>query len=406
MPRMSSKNRKKTDGTVTAYKTKSGKRYRWQAFVPENPFNPNGPKKRAGVGGFLTHKEADADMQAALVNVRANRLAVPGDTLFKDYAQQWFDGQNLANATLQGYEKIIRVHLIPNLGHMKLTDITGQVISRMYKSLLRNGNKGRTTKGQGLSSNSVSKIHILLGSILQDAYLEGKVKQNEARHNPRLVKAPTGKNIRQEQVELNTWNLEQMKAFLKWDREVANDDFYPLWHLFLFTGIRRGEGVALQWGDLNEANNTIVIRRAADSGTRKGVKITKTGKDRVIQVDTETMRILLGMKIERAKLGPKFVQGNAYVFGTLDGTIRNAGDVGERWSKTIAKARAALEGLPHLTIKGMRHTHATLLLQSGAKMKAVQERLGHSNITTTLDIYSHSTETMQNEAVQSFMENF
>ncbi len=403
---MPTKSRSKSTGTVTQYKTKDGKRYRWQAFVPVNPYMPNGPTKRGGKAGFLSYKAAHEDMQEALANVRNNRLAIPGDTLFGEFAYEWLENQSLANATLKGYEKIIRVHLVPNLGHMKLSDISGKVISQLYKQLRKNGNRGRLTFGTGLSSNSINKIHILLGSILEMALLEGKVKFNEARHNPKLVQAPTGKNIRQEQEEIKPWTITQVKLFLQWNKEVFCDDFHALWHLYLFSGIRRGEGVALKWEDVNFENNTIRIRRASDSGLRKAVKETKTGKPRVVPLDTKTMDILAAHKAERLKLGEAFVKPDAYIFGNLDGSVRNPGDVGERWSKTIAKAISEVPELHHLTIKGMRHTHATLLLETGAKMKAVQERLGHSNITTTLNIYSHSTENMQQEAVDLLVDSF
>ena len=403
---MLNKSRSKSSGTVTPYLTKEGKRYRWQAFVPVNPYLPNGETKRGGKAGFLTHKAAFADMQEAFSNVRQNRLAIPGDTVFGDFACEWLENQNLANATLKGYEKIIRVHLVPHLGQMKLAEISGQVIGRLYKQLRKNGNKGRLTKGTGLSSNSINKIHILLGSILEMALMEGKVKFNEARHNPKLVQAPTGKNIRQEQQEIKPWTIGQMKAFLLWNKEIIKDDFYPLWHLFLFSGMRRGEGVALTWGDVNFQNNTVVIVHASDSGLRKAIKKTKTGKPRVVPLDAKTMDVLAAHKAERLKLGEKFIKPESYIFGNLDGSVRNPGDVGERWSKTVAKALVEVPELHHLTIKGMRHTHATLLLETGAKMKAVQERLGHSNITTTLNIYSHSTETMQQEAVDLLINSF
>jgi integrase len=101
----------------------------------------------------------------------------------------------------------------------------------------------------------------------------------------------------------------------------------------------------------------------------------------------------------RGQLGFQFVQADAFVFGNLDGTVRNPGDVGERFSRTVKKAQIAMSSLSDLTLKGLRHTHATLMLESGIHAKIVQERLGHSNITTTLNIYSHVTPTMQDDAV-------
>lgn len=159
------------------------------------------------------------------------------------------------------------------------------------------------------------------------------------------------------------------------------------------SGVRRGEGVALQWDDINFETGTLSIKRASDSGLRKATKPTKTYRDRAVLMDPETMGVLKAHRSHRSKLGIQFVRGDTFVFGNLDGSVRNPGDVGERWSKTLAKARKVQPQLAHLTIKGMRHTHATQLLEAGVSGKVVQERLGHSNIATTMDIYSHVTPT-------------
>lgn len=121
-------------------------------------------------------------------------------------------------------------------------------------------------------------------------------------------------------------------------------------------------------------------------------------------MDPESLAVLKAHKAERATLGLQFVRGTSFVFGTLDGTVRNPGDIGEKWSKTLKKAKAALPGLSHLTIKGIRHTHATQLLEAGVPGKVVQERLGHSNISTTMDVYAHVTATMQVGAVTALMD--
>lgn len=383
------------DGSIYSYTTKEGPKYRWQAFVKVNPNEETSETKRLSKGGFLTAKAANTSMQEALLNARNGKAALPSSELLANYAKEWLKGKRVANSTWVGYEKILRVHIFPNMGHKKLKEIYPSTIAKFYRELELSGNKGRLTKGQGLSANTVNKIHIVLGSVLQAAVLDGKVSVNQARYNPRAINAPTAADILGQQTELTTWTATELETFLTWNSKTS-DELYALWFLFAWTGMRRGEGVALKWQDINFKNETIAIRRSSDSALRKTVKnSTKTRRNRSIQVSEETLKVLREHEAMRGRLGLSSIQPDAFVFGNIDGTVRNPGDVGERWGKTLKKAQLVHPELTALTIKGLRHTHATLLLESGANPKVVQERLGHSNIATTMNVYSHVTPTMQ-----------
>lgn len=388
------------DGSIYSYSTSQGTRYRWQASVKVNPNEESSETKRISKGGFLTAKLANSSMQEALLNAKNGKAALPSADLLRDYANTWLASKKLANSTRVGYEKILRVHIYPAMGHLKLKDIYPSTIAKFYRNLEKSGNQGRLTKGNGLSANTVNKIHIVLGSVLQAAVYDGKLTVNHARNNPHAVNAPTGADILEQQTELHTWTSEELETFLEWNAS-TNDELHALWHVFAWTGMRRGEGVALKWQDIDFKNKTIAIRRSSDSALRKTVKnSTKTKKNRSIRVSDETLEALMSHKVQRSRLGLEAVQADSFVFGNLDGTVRNPGDVGERWSKTLRKAQEVHPDLSDLTIKGLRHTHATLMLESGAHAKVVQERLGHSNIATTMNIYSHVTPTMQDDALQ------
>ncbi|WP_296632475.1 site-specific integrase [Rhodoluna sp.] len=397
--------RKKTrsygKGSVYAYKSKAGTRYRWQASFRIDPDDENSPLERLAKGGYESMSLANEAMQLALIEAKKGLSPKTSSEKFGAYAMKWLEIQKLANSTIKGYEKIIRVHLIPEFGSLTLGQIIPSAIAKFYKELETSGNKGRLTKGLPLSANSVNKIHIVLGSILDSAVADGLVRVNQARNNPKIIQAPTGRSIRMQKKELKTWTTQEVNDFLKWNKEVYEDEFYALWHVYCWSGMRRGEGVALQWDDINFDTGVISIRRASDSGLRKSVKQTKTYKERAVLMDEDSLVILRAHKSMRAQLGLQFVRGDSYVFGNLDGTVRNPGDIGEKWSKTLKKAQAEIPDLSHLTIKGIRHTHATLLMEAGVSAKVVQERLGHSNISTTLDIYAHVTPTLQQSAVEA-----
>lgn len=396
--------RRIVEGSIYSYSTSEGIRYRWQASVKVNPNDENSETKRVSKGGFKTAKLANAAMQEALMNVKNGKAALPSTELLGEYAANWLNSKKIANSTRVGYEKILRVHIVPAMGHLKLKDIYPTTIARFYRNLEKSGNKGRLTKGQALTANTVNKIHIVLGSVLQAAVYDGKLAVNHARNNPLAINAPTGADILEQQTELHTWTSEELESFLQWNAS-TEDDLHALWHVFAWTGMRRGEGVALKWQDVNFKNKTIAIRRSSDSALRKTVKnSTKTKKTRSIRVSDETLGVLMAHKANRSKLGLEAVQPDAFVFGNIDGTVRNPGDVGERWSKTLKKAQELNSELTDLTIKGLRHTHATLMLESGVHAKVVQERLGHSNIATTMNIYSHVTPTMQDDALNRLTE--
>ncbi|MGG7466216.1 site-specific integrase [Plantibacter sp. YIM 135347] len=198
-----------------------------------------------------------------------------------------------------------------------------------------------------------------------------------------------------------TWTAVELNAFMTWNRDVFDDDLYPLWRTIAYTGMRRSEALALRWGDIDMTNTRISIRRAADVTTRNVTKTPKTGSARVVDIDDELVSVLRAFKATRGSITLGFARPDAYVFANMQGAIRSPNEVGRRWSNRMKSVRDALgeDAIKRVTLKGLRHTHATLLLELGVHPKVVQERLGHSQISTTMNIYSHVTPTMQKDAV-------
>lgn len=234
--------------------------------------------------------------------------------------------------------------------------------------------------------------------MLDAALDDGHVSVNVAR-NRRRVQAPTGRQIRAQRAEISTWTGEQLRAFMEWDRDVFDDDLAALWRMIAYTGARRSEALALRWGDIDLKQGRISIRRSADTTQRDTVKTTKTGGSRAVDIDAETVAVLRAFKALRGAIHLDLARPDAYVFGNPQGALRSPNEISRRWSYRVAAARAAGVDVPRITLKGLRHTHATLLLELGIHPKVVQERLGHSNIATTMNIYSHVTPTMQRDAI-------
>lgn len=200
----------------------------------------------------------------------------------------------------------------------------------------------------------------------------------------------------------NFYTKDELKKFL----DVAKDTSlkkYTLFRLLAFSGMRIGECLALTWHDLNYKNNTIAINKTL-ARTNNGIKIQtpKTkASNRVISLDTETIQILKSWQLEQRKqllkLGINSMNKQQLIFSNTKNkfiiipTVRLA-------IKQIAKKA----GIYPITTHGFRHTHATLLFASGMDIKQVQARLGHSNVQTTLNIYTHAIQDKQDKIGDEF----
>ncbi|WP_403023155.1 tyrosine-type recombinase/integrase [Salinibacterium sp. GXW1014] len=398
---MANRGRRRGVGSITSYTTKAGTRWRWQLRVPLDPEHPDAGTRQAGKGGYSTAQEADAALQEARRKARAlGTLAKGGPPTVATFAAEWLDGLTLAPSTIYGYRKIIRHHVNPQLGRLRLDQLTATRLARHYRELLEHGRADDKDKGGPLSANSVNKVHVVIGAMLDAAIDDGHIAANPARKS-RTVKAPTGKAIRAQRPELETWTATELRTFLDWNRDELHDEAFPIWQVLAHTGMRRGEVLGLRWGDIDLTNQRISIRRAVDTVQRNTVKSTKTGSARVVDIDDDTTAVLRSWKAARGALSLDLARPSSPVFGHLDGRLRDPNAVTALWTRRVQWAREQLgdHALKPLTIKGLRHTHATLLLELGVHPKVVQERLGHSNISTTMNIYSHVTPTMQRDAV-------
>lgn len=200
----------------------------------------------------------------------------------------------------------------------------------------------------------------------------------------------------------NYYNKDELKKFL----DVAKDTSlkkYTLFRLLAYSGMRIGECLALTWHDLDYKNNTIAINKTL-ARTNNGLRIQtpKTkASNRVISLDNETIQVLKMWQLEQRKqllkVGINAMDSKQLIFSNgknsfiIVPTVRLA-------IKQIAKKA----GIHSITTHGFRHTHATLLFASGLDIKQVQARLGHSNVQTTLNIYTHAMKDRQDKIGDEF----
>lgn len=400
-PRRARRSRSRHAGSITSYATQGGQRWKFQIYVAKDPERPELGDVRLTRGGFKSLDEAQRALAEALRKKKSNARFQSKTPTIGEYADHWVAGLRLQNSTIEGYKKILRNHVTPYLGAIRLDQLTATRIGAHYRELETSGRRDKPGYGKPLSANTVSKVHVLLAAMLDAAIDDGLILINPAKKR-RTVNPPRSSQVRAQRPEIVTWTGPQLQAFLTWNRDELNDELFPLWRTLAYTGMRRSEALALRWSDINFTTGRISLRRAVDVTLPNTTKVTKTGSARVIDIDAETLRVLKAHKSDRGAISLSLARADAYLFGDDNGAIRVPDAVTSRWTRRLDWACAKIEGLPRVTLKGLRHTHATLLLELGEHPKVVQERLGHSTITTTMNIYSHVTPTMQKSAIDRF----
>jgi integrase len=319
-----------------------------------------------------------------------------------EWLDQWLPGQLLAPSTRASYAKNIRLHLKPKLGGIQLARLTGTKISALYRELERTGRQDHRA-GAGLSARTVRYIHTILKAALQEAVTQGLLPSNPADK----ARPPSAKEARPP--EMVCWNAEQQSAFLGW----VDQRDYPdavAWRMLAYTGMRRGECLALRWRDLDLDTSRLSVRRSVGVVKTKGMGEqliegpTKSTKPRVVDLDPQTVAALRSWRVARAGLDLRLAREDALIFGGIEGNHQHPDRFYRRFQGALSTCRRQLgeDALPRITVHDLRHTHATILLAAGVPVKVVSERLGHASVTITMQIYQHVLPGMQAAAAAQF----
>lgn len=279
-------------------------------------------------------------------------------------------------STYDSYRRNVAGYIVPRIGGIRLRQLAGDDLNRMYADLLERG--GRRDKP--LSLRTVRYVHAIMRTALHDA-----VRWNLLHRN--IAEQADPPKQRRNRDAIRAWTGPQVKAFLD---HVAEDRLYALWHLLVASGMRRGEALGLSWDALDLEAGRVTIRRALVAvGYRTHFAETKTDRWRSVELDARTVEVL--REHARRQAAEIDAAGDGYdgeqrlVFCREDGTHLHP----DRVTK-LFKAAVASSALPRIRLHDLRHTHATLALAAGVHPKVVSERLGHASVTMTLDTYSHA----------------
>ncbi len=349
---------------------------------------------------------------------------------YQEYSELWMKEyvyKQMEQTSIEHCERALNNIILPAVGHLKLTDIQPLHLQKFYSDLSENGYI-RNGKKYQYKANSIKRIHQIVSSSLNTAV------------QWQLIEINPCQRVRPPKVEKNTdvkcFTLEQADAFLKqldkpytvmhcgrkkkdgsegnkhYDTKYIPLQYKVFFYLAIFGGFRRGELIALTWNDISFDKNTITINKAS-ARTKSGI-ITKapktTASNRTVTLSDDIMVLLKQYRKEwnlyRLSLGSYWV-GSNNLFIQDNGKQMDISTPNKVFQKVIQLYNTEHEDkLPLITLHGLRHTSATLLISQNVDIKTVSHRLGHSETSTTMDIYAHALEKQDRSAADALSNLF
>ena len=360
----------------------------WRLFVNLGR-DAQGRRRQKTLTVHGTKAEAQKRLREILADMDRG-IAPPERILLRDWLQRWHTERTVSNrwtqATIERYECIIRRHLVPNLGHVPLAELRPAQVREVEANLV----------GDGLSPRTVELVHTVLSGDYRDALQMEMVFRSPVS----LVSPPAAKRS-----EIIPPSVETVRALLRLAEEEQHPQFAAM-HLVAYTGMRVGEVLALTWASVNLDDAYLIVR--ASVGRRRVGFVASTPKtafgQRRVDLDAWTVEILRKHRelqavqiAEVEEMMPGHYRDIGLVFpNDLGGWMDNRRVTG------VLTSLGKRVGHPAVNSRALRHFHASVALQTGQNPVVVSRRVGHSKVSTTVDLYAHSLPGWQKEAADAF----
>ncbi|KQL33339.1 site-specific integrase [Psychrobacillus sp. FJAT-21963] len=382
---------KKKVSPIKSYKLENGNlRYEFPLYLGIDPLT--GKQKRSSRSGFKTRKEAELALARIKLDVAKGTYHQKRAETYQEIYELWIKQyeKTVEESTFIKTISIFKNHILPAMGAYKIEKIHVDICQKHLDEWASKLKKFRMVKAYA-------------AKVLNFAIKRGYIQTNPFAY----VDLPTNISKKfggaDEDEPENFYTREQLREFLSCLERENNHKAYVLFRLLAFSGMRRGEALALTWNDLDFTKNELRINKALSLGkdNRLYVKSTKTGVARTISMDPKTMAVLKEwkkkQKQEYLKLGFNISKPNGLVFSNEKNEFLQP----TKLRKWIIQVQTKYK-LSIITTHGLRHTHCSLLFEAKVSLKEVQDRLGHSDIKTTMNIYAHVTKKAKEEAILKF----
>ena len=339
-----------------------------------------------------TKKDAEVELAKFVTEVQ-NGLVIDGKSLkFYEFTEIWkrdYGSKELAPSTYKRYCRMLETRLLPYFGHFYINKIKPTDIMKFYDLLEKDtqlvrkkGNNGSKTK-KPLSGKTILEHHRLLRAMLHKAVYWQLIVANPAeRVQPPKARKPKIRSYDDEQTKILLENLELLSS--------EDTKYKVAIILTVFTGVRLGELMGLEWQDVDFKNGIISINRSSQYLSDMGVftKVPKTESSiREIAIPEFIISLLEEYKLwyeEQKSIYGELWTNSDRLFVQADGKPMHPSTISKWFVKYVGQI-----GLPVINFHGLRHTNASLLVAQNVDIAVISARLGHAQISTTLDFYVH-----------------
>lgn len=322
-------------------------------------------------------RQADAELRKMIAEIEGGGIIQPSAMKLADWMDTWLTTYlpNIEETTRDGYREKIENYITPSLGHLLLKTLSPKIIQDWINNLVKKGLSPKTIRNAYNNLNAALKKAIVLRMIPYNP-CEGTVL-------PKLVK-----------YEARVYTVEEIQQALAVADSIS---IYTIILLGAAMGLRRGEMDALQWKNVDFAANKVhVIENRVHANKSVVLKAPKSqAGSRTITVGSEVMAALREVKdyYDSAVASTAGFKNLGYVLCKKNGEPYHPDSVTQKWNRFVKKHR-----LPDANLHGLRHSYATALIAAGVSAKVVQHRLGHSDVSITLNTYTHVLPSMDEDA--------
>jgi integrase len=356
------------------------------AIILDIPDSQTGKRRRKWHSFKGTKREAQIESARLITAMKGGIYLEPSKTTLAQFFDRWLDHMRsqVSPKSHARYSELARKNIAPLLGSVVLTKLKPAAISDAYSKALTDGRRDGTG---GLSAQTVTHMHRILKQALGQAVKWELLNRNpaDAVDPPRTARNP-----------MNTYDLDQTAELIEAMRPTRM--LIPTL-LAVLCGMRRGEVAALRWKNVDLSTGQLaVIESAEQVGSKVRYKTPKSGKGRTLAMSASLVEELRAHRLRQAeellKVGVR-LSDETFVVAQAGGRPLQPETLTTDWLRRLADT-----SLPRIRFHDLRHAHATHMLTAGVHPKVASERLGHSKIAITLDLYSHVLPGLEADAAE------